>query len=353
MLRIPARPLFAVAALLAIAACQDAPDPTGVASSPRAAASPVAQDRLEAMFQRISPDVMALPGTVFSDNDESIGKVVIGVDNMGAARGVAQAMERLGVSDADYEVQLTQPIHFAASLQTSRFDTGVAGIQINFTQYVCSIGFNADKGTERSFITASHCTATQGGTEGTLYYQPSKSSFPTAIATEVDDPSYVKGGAGCPKGKKCRYSDASRALYASTYPSAKAIAITSGANNGSLTTTGTIAVTAQDDATTNFALGTVINKVGRTTGWTHGEVTRTCANTSVSGSTVYLFCQTFVSDPNGATVVSGGDSGSGVWTGSGSAKIVGILWGGSSDNKTFVFSPLAQVERELGALKAY
>src|SRR5688572_31804838 len=38
-------------------------------------------------------------------------------------------------------------------------------------------------------------------------------------------------------------------------------------------------------------VGDVAQKVGRTTGWTSGKITRTCANTSVSGSTVYLLCQ--------------------------------------------------------------
>jgi hypothetical protein len=61
-----------------------------------------------------------------------------------------------------------------------------------------------------------------------------------------------------------------------------------------------------------------------------------------------------VSDPNGATVVSGGDSGSGVFqiTSGDNVKLIGLLWGGSSDNKTFIFSPLKQVQDELGAVTA-
>ena len=97
-----------------------------------------------------------------------------------------------------------------------------------------------------------------------------------------------------------------------------------------------------------------MNKVGRTTGWTRGAVTRTCVNTSVSGSQIMQLCQTFVSDPGGATVVGGGDSGSGVFRdlGGDNAQLVGLLWGGSSDNKTFVFSPLKQIQDEIGAVNA-
>jgi hypothetical protein len=348
----------AIAASVAlVAACQDSPTPFAPPAPQEPALlarSQQAQDRLEALFQATSPDVMAIPGTVFADNDEVAGRLVFGVEHIGAIRGVRNALARHGVAESEYSIELTQPIH---AMQTLRdvFRPTVAGIQIHFTRYVCTMGFNVDHGATRSFITNSHCTATQGGTEGTLYYQSSKTIDPTVIATEVDDPAYVKGGS-CPKGKKCRYSDASRAAYSAGVASNRGeIAQTTGANSGSLTVSSSaplFTINAQDNTTTNY-LDATVNKVGRTTGWTRGKVNRSCVNTSVSGSTVYLYCQSFVSDPSGATVVSGGDSGSPVFTGSGSTvTLVGILWGGTSDNKTFVFSPLASVQRELGSFNA-
>ena len=356
--RSTARRIAAVAVLGIVTACQDAPDPTGPAA-PRADRSPVAQDRLEAVFQRVSPEVMGLAGTVFSDNDERIGKVVIGVDNVGAARGVQQAMARLGIAASDYEVQLTSPIEFKATLQNARFSSGRAGMQVHFSQYVCSVGADVRHvaTNTRGFIINSHCTTTQGGTEGTLYYQPNRTNFPTAIALEVDDPAYFKGGV-CPRGKKCRYSDASRSAYQNGYAGSNGLIAKTTAtapNTGNLTVdeTASWSYSAQDDTEGDNNIGTVVNKVGRTTGWTQGKITRTCVNTAVSGSTVMQLCQTFVQDEQGGTIVSGGDSGSGVWTGSGtSAKLVGLLWGGSSDNKTFIFSSLKQIQQELGAVDA-
>ena len=64
---------------ITLAACQDASQPPtapALPQAPSAARSPQAQARLEAIFQSASPEVMAIPGTVFADNDEVAGKVV-------------------------------------------------------------------------------------------------------------------------------------------------------------------------------------------------------------------------------------------------------------------------------------
>ena len=213
------------------------------------------------------------------------------------------------------------------------------------------MGFNANSGTQRSFVTASHCTNTQGGVESTPYWQPLQSSQPSQIATEVADPAYQKNLPGCPKGKSCRYSDASRAVYASsTLQALGLIAKTSAPNNGSLDVTGSFTITA-DDMRDHFTVGTdVINKVGRTTGWTQGPVSNTCVNTGVQGSRIVLLCQTFVT--SSSVIVGGGDSGSGVFqiTSGTSVRLAGILWGGNGSGTQFVFSPLTNVVRELGAL---
>jgi hypothetical protein len=338
--------------LLAVAGCQDTSQPVAPDEAFAAASAP--QD-LAAWFPMASREVLALPGTVFADHDESIGKLVFGVQHTAAIPGVRAALGALGLPAAAYEIEVTAPIVHMSTLR-DRFRPTIAGTQIHFGNYVCTMGFNVSHSAGRSFITNSHCTNTQGGTEGTQYYQPSSSIDPTVIATEADDPEYFRGGV-CPRGKKCRYSDSARALYSSGIASERGFtARTSGANNGSLEVAeeARFTTTSQDNSTTNFPIGATVNKVGRTTGWTRGNITRTCVNTSVTGSQVMQLCQTFVSDPNGATVVSGGDSGSGVFQvkADGTTHLVGLLWGGSSDNKTFIFSPLAAVQQELGSVTA-
>ena len=337
-----------VASVLLVAACQDLqtvtdpapPTSAAVVSSPQAA---------RAQFNASVPDVLALPGTVFGDLDESTGQLVSGVENEGVTRGVQNVLRRLSVPTSSYSIRVVEPIRFASSLR-DKVVTKVGGLQIHFSSWICTLGFSADHSGGRSFVTASHCSDDQGKTDGTAYFQPTSSVDPTPIAFEVDDPSYRKGG-GCSRGKKCRFSDANRNLYEEGVASLGGIGRTSAANNGSLDIVGTFDVTSQDDITTQFANGTEVNKVGRTTGWTVGDVIASCATVNVFGSNMQLFCQTIVSRA-GATIIGSGDSGSQAWIKTGdTANLVGIVWG-SSGSSTFVFSPLSGVVRELGTLDA-
>jgi hypothetical protein len=255
----------------------------------------------------------------------------------------------LGVPQSDYQIVVTAPIHNMVSLQ-GKWRPTRSGTQIHFGMYLCTLGFNVDHGGGRSVITSSHCTKRQGGTEGTTYYQPTSSVDPTVIATEADDPEYFMDGV-CSAGKVCRYSDASRALYSSGTSSDRGIiAKTSEPNNGSLEVTGAFTVTAQNNTSTSFS-GTV-NKVGRTTGWTQGNVTNSCVTVNVSGSNIQQLCQTLV-QKKGTVLVKGGDSGSPVVTTSGdNATLIGILWGGNTNGDLFVFSPLKSIQDELGGVTA-
>lgn len=294
-----------------------------------------------------------IPGTVFVDNDETSNRVLVGVENVGSAGQVRAAVARLGVPDDAVVVDQVQPIVLVASLQNVRDRPVRAGVQINFPGYLCSVGFNAESGGQASFITASHCTSKQGGVENTPYYQPLQSVDGTVIAREVADPQYTKLPK-CPGGRVCRYSDASRAAYVdATNEALGVIAKTIGANTGSLEITGSFSINADDCASTLggcLPTGTTVDKVGRTTGWTSGKITNTCVNTGVQGSRIVQLCQTFVS-----AGVGSGDSGSDVFvaTGSTSATLAGILWGGSSGGDQFVFSPFANVVAELGSLKTH
>ena len=299
-----------------------------------------------------TPAALAFDGAVFVDNDETANRVVIGVSDLGAMGTVRAAVVGAGVPDDAIVIEQSDPILQVATLQNIHDRPARAGVQINFPGYLCSLGFNATLGGQASFVTASHCTNTQGGVESTPYWQPLESVDGTQLATEVADPDYVRGsrGSACPRNKRCRYSDASRAAYVNGANMALGlIAATSGANNGSLDVVGSLSITTDDCSTIGgcLAVGSTANKIGRTTGWTSGTITDTCVNTGVQGTNIAQLCQTFVD-----AGVGGGDSGSDVFvtTGGGSVKLAGILWGGNGAGTMFVFSPLGNVKSELGAL---
>jgi hypothetical protein len=177
------------------------------------------------------------------------------------------------------------------------------------------------------------------------------STNPTAIAIEAADPAYGSLP-GCSRGKKCRYSDASRAPYQSGTTSTRgSIAKTTGENSGSFVVAGSFTITGQNNTATSF--GGTVHKVGRTTGWTSGNVTSSCATVNVSGSNIQLLCQTLV-QRSGSVIVGGGDSGSPVFqrASGDNVTLVGILWGGSTAGDLFVFSPLKNIQDELGGVTA-
>ncbi len=302
-------------------------------------------------FDRLSMDALALPGVAFVDLDESSNRLLVGVETgapAAASAGVLGVAGRLGIPSAAVVVRQVEPIRHAVTLQ-DRVRPVRGGFQINFPGFLCTLGFNATSGGTRSFITNSHCTTVQGGVEGTQYWQPTQSAT-NFIGTEVADPLYTTGG-GCPIGRLCRRSDAARAAYdAGSTSRLGRIGRTTGANNGSLTlgSPANFTITAES-AADNFVIGSFAEKVGRTTGWTRGQITNTCVNTNVSGSIITQLCQTFVS-----AGVGSGDSGSPVFrvmSGT-NVRLLGILWGGSGSS-LFVFSPLKNVEQELGPLTTF
>jgi hypothetical protein len=354
--------LLPVAAVLAVTACQDLAEPTSPmdpsfsaqngAGSPGNSGNAPGQD-VRAWFAAASPEIMAQAGLVFAAIDEDTNQLVFGVEHAGATRGVQTALERRGIPAQAGRVVVVQPIEFMSDNLRSAHRPTVGGLQINFPGYLCTLGFNVDHEGGRSFITNSHCTANQGTTGTTAYFQPLQSSHPVAIAIEAHDPAY-SSMAGCSSGKQCRLSDAARALYQESAASTRGIiARTTGVNNGSLTVKGSFTVAAQDNSTTSFAAGTVMNKVGRTTGWTSGSTTSTCATVNVSGTNIQLLCQTLVKN-SGVRIVQGGDSGSPVFTvtNGDNVQLVGILWGGNSSGDMFAFSPLKNIQQELGVMTA-
>jgi len=303
---------------------------------------------LERWSAQASTEVLAVPGAVFVDADEAGNRVHIGVEHAAAANRARGVLARLGIPAAAADVEIVAPFRRVATLRGSVRPV-VAGVQINFPGFLCSLGFNATRQGVAGFVTASHCTSTQGGVQSTPYWQPLQTTKPVQIATETVDPAYKGTIAGCPSGRKCRRSDAAFAKYINaTKNTLGRIARTGSMSSTDLTIVGGWTITG-NATSSSFTVGETVNKVGRTTGWSRGKVAATCVTVNVSGSNITQICQTIVNATVGA-----GDSGSDVFTVTSgtNVKLDGVLWG-ASGNTTFVFSPFANITGELGALTTH
>jgi hypothetical protein len=302
---------------------------------------------LQAWFEAASREVFADGGVVLADLHEGTNSVLIGVEDQGAAARVRATALRAGVPSEALRVEVMEPIRMLYSLRDSA-PYIVGGLQINFPGYLCTLGFPAQQDGVMHFVTNSHCTAKQGGVDDTPYWQPLQSTNPDQIGVEVADPTYSKEVPGCPRGKNCRYSDASmaRAMGSRQFRLGEIANVPMGAG-APFEASGELTISQAQHSQNCGLEGTTVHKTGRTTGHTSGTVTNACTTVGVLGSNIAQLEQILVS---GSNIIDSGDSGSPAWTPiSGSnVRLEGIVWGGSSS--TMVFSPLANVERELGAL---
>ncbi|HEU0300827.1 MAG TPA: hypothetical protein VFR37_15300, partial [Longimicrobium sp.] len=226
-----------------------------------------------------------------------------------------------------------------------RFTTTVGGIQIAFSGYVCTLGFNARRVSTGAniYVTNSHCTGTQNAYDGIAIYQNTNAAG-NQIGNEVHD----RGLYACVTGvSSCRQADAAYISNNGTRTVGQGgIARTAWATGaaGGLTVTGEYDVIGRS---TSIAVGAYLDKTGRTSGSTYGQVTNSCVTI---GS---LRCQDI-----SKVWSQGGDSGSPVYVylgGSGTAendvRLHGVMWGGpGSDYTTTYSSRLAGIEADLGSL---
>ncbi len=302
---------------------------------------------LEEQHQRLLP-LFELAGVVFTDADETRGRLVVGLRDRRGEGQVRGRLRALGIDSQSVDIVETEDIVALATLR-DRSEDIVGGLQIRFSQFLCSLGFPAFRNGQRGFVTASHCSDVQGSVDGTTYYQPLDQIANDLIGNEVADPPYVRNRNGCPRGRKCRVSDSNFSSIAGPRAlTVGAIARTTGLNSLTIDAANpTFTITSEGTA----GVGATANKVGRTTGWTRGTVTNTCVNTGVSGTPIVLICQTFVTSTG--VIVGGGDSGSPVFSnpdGSGNVTLLGGLWGGNTSGTQFVYSPIANIEADLGEL---
>ncbi len=305
-------------------------------------------ERLVAWRNDLRP-LLGLPGVSFLDADEGRNRVVVGVDSQAELGRLEREILTKGIPREAVVFQEAAPFEDLATLR-DKLRPAPGGAQIAFSNFLCTLGFNAYRGNVFGFVVNSHCTNVRGEVDGTRYFQ----SLPTsgAIGTEIADPAFSTAPP-CPAGRRCRRSDAAFAKYDKTSLGGlgKIARTLSGSTEVGSTTLKNPAARLSITARTGSPLqGDTVHKIGRTTGWTFGTVIQTCVEAN-NGTDITMFCQSIVRAGSG-----GGDSGSPVFysLSGNKARLVGILWGGRTDpvlGTLYAFSPLENIEEELGPLK--
>lgn len=318
-------------------------------------------------------------------SERQMGLVRHALDVMGLPRDLVAIDVRPHVISAEPAAE-EQPPGSGLCIGLQCNQSGIyAGIETDWVKssnglvYACTVGTLTKIGTDLGFITASHCSSDYSGfLDYTFFYPGSSVGSSTAFGIKHYDPTYTPTP-GCPAGFACRASDAQFAIVNGSWANgfghiAKPYAMNDPDSSVALpisSLTGFDIVSERVPPYVNLAAGTLVNKVGRTTGWTQGAVVSTCITVSYgiarSGAYVAYTCQYAVGEyiPFGGLLARQGDSGAPVFTVvSGSSVMVeGYLTAissggvpGTSTNKFYFstfFNALTDIHRASGPTSAF
>jgi hypothetical protein len=278
-------------------------------------------------------------------------RLVLGVAQGVGPDRVASRIADLGIPNEAVEIE---DADFAATFAnlSDRLRPVMGGYEI--TSYSepdreCTAGFNVLwEDTLRTMLTAAHCVGPVGSVSPRTMWQPEYTTD-NRIGVESLDPAFF----ACPEASGqpvCRNSDAALVLHDDSVSwSFGHIARTTGSGHSS----GSTSIGPSQsrfwivDSYYGAVVGDTLHKIGRTTGWTTGEVTDTCVHRSAthpSTGQYWLLCQDVVDAGAG-----GGDSGAPVFRMgvNGQVRLAGVLWGDASPG--FYYSSMSQIEMDFGA----
>lgn len=309
-------------------------------------------------WSRELTDLLSKDGVYGLDVNETLNRITIDIDPAIAA-DVAAFVSKRGIPKEAVILLPGEPFNPDATLR-DKFRPAPGGVQIEadvgLTAYrTCTLGFNVLRAGRRGFVTNAHCTRNSGVSNNTAIHQPDDPILSEAnkIGNEDADPPFFTGQP-CPTNRRCRFSDAAYVDYDRSVSGAELIA-------RPVDTLGSLQI---DSANPRFRIvgetlqlveGMIVNKVGRTTGWTFGGLTRVCSQVPAAGTNHTLLCQATVSRLVGdKPLMSSGDSGSPAFillAGRNEVSLAGVAWGSTS--RSFVFSALDMVKQELGPMRTF
>lgn len=320
----------------------------------RVVAGSYAFSQLQGWRTRLVPILLSRADVVYVDVGEDGNVLRIGVLE-GTETAVQARVAAEGVPGAAFAIVAGEaPRRLQHTLRENAWERGTSGgvpggYLVNWvadegrTGY-CALGFNVHLFPIRDaasytggYVTAAHCSDTQGEVDRAQHYQPEN---PHHLGQEIRDPAFVTGGE-CPAGRRCRWSDAAvfthspgRLLEIGMLARVRAV--------GSTEVAGGLRIQGERSYP---VVGETVDKVGPGSGLSFGRVFTTCADVNVADSNIVLLCQDAMDHPS-----STGESGSPVYIlrTTDVVDLTGLLWGGTAEFSWF--SAVRSMERDLGDL---
>ena len=322
---------------------------------------------------RLRPALFGIPEVVSLGVDEEFNRISIGLEDLPARNAVLDAVVELEIPDEILFFSTASPIELHVSsaaaeppLSTSNTLQGVSpdgrltgGYQVQAVGNTeCTLGFTARTQTRAGtpvFVSNSHCSKRSFKLDRGDWGQPNTA---TIVGDEIRDPSLRRCWKNATR-QSCRESDA--ALIKTNADTEIAMGeigrpekrhSLNGCPHGCLVINSdnpTIQIRGRSHSILD---NEELDKVGRATGWTYGDVVKTCEDLKSDTDGKWRLCSDvvdFYSD--------GGDSGAPVFLyngddpAEGEAVLKGIVWGYGNTGSTV--SNLGQIRKDLGGLWVY
>jgi hypothetical protein len=266
--------------------------------------------------------LFAVKGVSWTDADERLNKLTVSVTDDRYRADVLRIALSLGIPSDAINISVAPSERASVGLRDQWSQTG-SGIQItNFNSQLCSIGWNVHRGgsdpetSEEGFITAGHCATGQPGLGVTgPMYQPVTSTYPNyRIGYITQNPSWNVSDTACTNAgvSYCARVDAMYVKYDDYSVSLKRVPYTGTDPGTNSNPSGTSVAGWWTSISNSYYLpwvGDNVDKVGRTTGWTRGTLSATCANTRVTEESPYSDYMVLCADKVSNASAGQGDSG--------------------------------------------
>lgn len=294
---------------------------------------------------KVFDDVFGIPDVVSLDLNEAINRVEIGLETGVGRPDVEEWILGLGIPLGAVHVEVTGAFRPSSHTLNDSVRPLVGGLRGNWLGSLhsgCTWSFVALYSGSYYLLTASHCGQFQWQLDYADWYQPgSPNGF---IGEEEIDPPAWRCGPFWDR-DWCRKSDAAGIRLTTSDHKFGFIARTTGRGNGSNAidhANSTMQVVAEIGTVPS---GWTVDMIGRNSGWTFGQVTHTCKD--LEAGDYHWICQEEATYPS-----QGGDSGAPVflWSGDSTVTLAGIHVGTNVGNGRAIFTPMSNIEEEIGSL---